>query len=332
MTIALPVSLSDIELARSRISINVRATPVVESPSLSELTGVPVHLKLEHQQVTGSFKLRGATNAVSQLSEVQRSHGVVGVSTGNHGRGLAYAARAAGVRCIICMSKLVPQNKIDGIQAQGAEVRIVGTSQDDAQVEVDRLVSDEGMTMLPPFDHIDIIAGQGTLGLEMLEQVPKLDTVLIQVSGGGLISGVAAAIKAKRPEVTVIGVSMQRGAAMYQCIKAGKPVLVEELSTLADSLGGGIGLENQYTFPMVRELVDDIILVSEAEIAAAIRHAYWEERQIIEGSGSVGLAALLSGRVKPTGTTALLLSGGNIDMKLHHRIISGEDVDVSQEN
>jgi threonine dehydratase len=230
------------------------------------------------------------------------------------------------------MSKLVPQNKIDGIQAQGAEVRIVGTSQDDAQVEVDRLVSDEGMTMLPPFDHIDIIAGQGTLGLEMLEQVPKLDTVLIQVSGGGLISGVAAAIKAKRPEVTVIGVSMQRGAAMYQCIKAGKPVLVEELSTLADSLGGGIGLENQYTFPMVRELVDDIILVSEAEIAAAIRHAYWEERQIIEGSGSVGLAALLSGRVKPTGTTVLLLSGGNIDMKLHHRIISGEDVDVSQEN
>ena len=119
---------------------------------------------------------------------------------------------------------------------------------------------------------------------------------------------------------------------MYQCIKAGKPVLVEELSTLADSLGGGIGLENQYTFPMVRELVDDIILVSEAEIAAAIRHAYWEERQIIEGSGSVGLAALLSGRVKPKGTTVLLLSGGNIDMKLHHRIISGEDVDVSQEN
>jgi threonine dehydratase len=332
MTIVLPVSLSDIERARGRISINVRATPVIESPSLSELTGVPVHLKLEHQQVTGSFKLRGATNAVSQLSEVQRSHGVVGVSTGNHGRGLAYAARAAGVRCIICMSKLVPQNKIDGIQAQGAEVRIVGTSQDDAQVEVDRLVSEERMTMLPPFDHIDIIAGQGTLGLEFLEQVPKLDTVLIQVSGGGLISGVAAAIKAKRPEVTVIGVSMQRGAAMYQCIKAGKPVLVEELSTLADSLGGGIGLDNQYTFPMVRELVDDIILVSEAEIAAAIRHAYWEERQIIEGSGSVGLAALLSGRVKPTGTTALLLSGGNIDMKLHHRIISGEDVDVSQEN
>jgi threonine dehydratase len=332
MTIVLPVSLSDIERARGRISINVRATPVIESPSLSELTGVPVHLKLEHQQVTGSFKLRGATNAVSQLSEEQRSHGVVGVSTGNHGRGLAYAARAAGVRCIICMSKLVPQNKIDGIQAQGAEVRIVGTSQDDAQVEVDRLVSEEGMTMLPPFDHIDIIAGQGTLGLEMLEQVPKLGTVLIQVSGGGLISGVAAAIKAKRPEVTVIGVSMQRGAAMYQCIKAGKPVLVEELSTLADSLGGGIGLENQYTFPMVRELVDDIILVSEAEIAAAIRHAYWEERQIIEGSGSVGLAALLSGRVKPTGTTVLLLSGGNIDMKLHHRIISGEDVDVSQEN
>jgi len=332
MTIALPVSLNNIERARGRISINVRATPVVESPSLSELIGVPVHLKLEHQQVTGSFKLRGATNAVSQLSAAQRSHGVVGVSTGNHGRGLAYAARAAGVRCIICMSKLVPKNKIDGIKAQGAEVRIVGTSQDDAQVEVDRLVFEQGMTMLPPFDHLDIIAGQGTLGLELLEQVPELDTVLIQVSGGGLISGVAAAIKAKRPEVKVIGVSMQRGAAMHQCIKVGKPVFVEELSTLADSLGGGIGLDNRYTFQMVQELVDDIILVSEAEIAAGIRHAYWQERQIIEGSGSVGLAALLSGKVQPTGTTAILLSGGNIDMHLHHRIISGEDVDVSQEN
>ena len=331
MTISLPVGLADIEKARETIANSVRLTPVAESPVLSEISAVPVYLKLEHQQITGSFKLRGATNAVRNLSDAQRRCGVVGVSTGNHGRGLAYAAREAGVRCIVCMSALVPQNKIDGIKAQGAEVCIVGTSQDDAQIEVDRLVAEEGMTMLPPFDHPHIIAGQGTLGLELLEQVPDLQTVLVQVSGGGLISGVAAAIKARRSGVRVIGVSMQRGAAMYECIKAGKPIQVEELATLADSLGGGIGLDNRYTYTMVRDLVDDFVLVSEKEIAAAIRHAYWQERQIIEGSGSVGIAAILSGTLRLSGPSVAILSGANIDMNLHHRISSGEDVDVTGE-
>jgi threonine dehydratase len=293
--------------------------------------GVPVHLKLEHHQRTGSFKLRGATNAVLNLTDAQRAQGVVGVSTGNHGRGLAYAARQNGVRCIICMSELVPQNKIDGIKAQGAEVRIVGRSQGDAQVEVDQLVI-EGMTMIPPFDHPNIIAGQGTIGLELAEDLLDLTTVLVQLSGGGLISGVAAALKARLPNIKVIGVSMERGAAMYQCQKAGKPMIVPELATLADSLGGGIGLDNAFTFGMTRDLVDDIVLVSEAEIAGAIRHAYWQENEIIEGSGSVGIAALLSGKVTPDGPTALLLSGGNIDMALHHRIIGGEDVDVTAED
>ncbi|MFT5218458.1 MAG: threonine dehydratase [Gammaproteobacteria bacterium] len=330
--ISLAVGLADIEKARSTIANAVHMTPVVESPVLSEVSGVPVHLKLEQQQITGSFKLRGATNAVRNLDATQRQGGVVGVSTGNHGRGLAYAARQAGIRCIICMSSLVPQNKVEGIRSQGAEVHIIGTSQDDAQIEVDRLVREEGMTMLPPFDHPHIIAGQGTLGLELLEQLPDLETVLVQISGGGLISGVAAAIKATRPEVRIIGVSMQRGAAMYECIKAGKPIQVEELATLADSLGGGIGLDNRYTFSMVRDLVDDIVLVSETEIAAAIRHGYWQERQIVEGSGAVGMAALLSEKLRLSGPTIAILSGANIDMNLHHRIISGEDVDVTQES
>lgn len=323
------VQLCDIERAHNSIFNAVRVTAVTPSSSLTELCSVPVWLKLEHQQTTGSFKLRGALNAIKELTEAQRKGGVVGVSTGNHGRGLAYAARLAGVHCIICMSNLVPENKIEGIKAQGAEVRIVGSSQDDAQVEVDRLVKEQGMTLLPPFDHAHIIAGQGTLGVEILQQVPDVQTVLVQVSGGGLVSGVARAIKSQRPGVKVIGVSMQRGAAMYESQKAGMPIAVEELSTLADSLGGGIGLDNQYTFNMVRELVDDMVLVSETEIAEAIRHAYWVERQIIEGSGSVGIAALLSDKTKPEGTTVVLLSGGNIDMNLHHRIISGEDVDVT---
>ncbi len=331
MAISPPIGLSDIELARRTIAQSVRLTPTVASDSLSSLTGVPVFLKLEQQQITGSFKLRGATNAVSKLTPEQKQRGVVGVSTGNHGRGLAYAAHQADVPCIICMSKLVPQNKIDGIKSHGAEVRIVGTSQDDAQVEVDRLVAEKGMTMLPPFDHSDIIAGQGTLGLEIFEQVPLVETVLIPVSGGGLISGIATAIKAQSPDTRIIGVSMQRGAAMHQCLQAGQPQLVEELPTLADSLGGGIGVDNRYTFSMVRDLVDDFVLVSETEIATAIRHSYWQERQIIEGSGAVAIAALLSEKVRPSGPTVALLSGCNIDMQLHHRIISGENVDLSQE-
>ena len=324
------IGIDDILRARERIASKIQMTPVVASLALEELCNMPVFIKLEHHQITGSFKLRGATNAIMNLSAAQQKHGVVGVSTGNHGRGLAYAARQAGIRCIICMSRLVPQNKIDGIKAQGAEVRIVGSSQDDAQIEVDRLVAEEHLTMLPPFDHFDIIAGQGTLGLELLDQLPNARTVLVPVSGGGLISGVATALKSTLPHVQVIGISMERGAAMHTSIQAGQPIEVQELPTLADSLGGGIGLDNRYTYAMVRELVDDIVLVTEREIAEAIRHAYWSERQILEGSGSVGIAALLSGKVALQPPVAIIASGGNIDMKLHHRIVSGENVDVTE--
>jgi threonine dehydratase len=226
----------------------------------------------------------------------------------------------------------VPANKVEAIRAEGAEVVIHGRSQDEAQVEVDRRVA-AGATMIPPFDHADVIAGQGTLGLEMLEQVPDLSQVLVQVSGGGLISGIAAAIRGRRPDVRIVGISMERGAAMSASLAAGHPVEVEELPTLADSLGGGIGLENRHTFAMTRDLVDEIVLLSEAEIAAGIRHCYWAERQIVEGSGAVGAAAILAGRIAPVGSgpTVVLLSGGNIDMGLHHRIVSGEDVDLAAE-
>ncbi|KIC24452.1 hydroxyectoine utilization dehydratase EutB [Leisingera sp. ANG-M6] len=325
------ITLQDSYQARARIAARVRRTAMAPSPVLSARSGGQVSLKLESSQITGSFKLRGATNAVLALSEEQRAAGVVGVSTGNHGRGLAYAAAQAGVRCIICMSELVPQNKVEGIKSHGAEVRIIGRSQDDAQVEVDRLVA-EGMTMLPPFDHRDIIAGQSTVALEMLEQVPDLQTVLVPLSGGGLISGVAMVMKAVNPAIRVIGVSMERGAAMHASLQAGRPVQVDELPTLADSLGGGIGLENAYTFEMTKAFADDVVLLSETEIAAAIRHAYFEERLVIEGSGSVGIAALLAGKIGNPGRCAVLVSGQNIAMDLHKRIIDGEDVDVAAES
>lgn len=318
-----PVPLHDIEAARRRIADRIVATPTVFSTSLSERLEAPVHLKLEQRQTTGSFKLRGASNAVASLNADDKARGVVAASTGNHGRALAHAARLKGIRAAICMSRLVPANKVEEIRRLGAEIRIVGSSQDDAQVEVDRLVVQEGMAVVPPFDDPAVIAGQGTLGLEIVEAVPDLATVLVPLSGGGLAAGVAAAVKGLKPAAKVIGISMERGAAMKASLDAGRPVQVEELPTLADSLGGGVGLDNRLTFAMCRDLLDDVVLLSEGEIAAGIVHAYEQEREIVEGAGAVGIAALLAGKVKPSGPAVLILSGRNIDMGLHRSIVCG---------
>lgn len=316
------LGLIDIYRARQRLLGHVLHTPLQHSPTLSLLTGGAVHLKLESRQTTGSFKLRGATNALLSLDAAGRARGVIAVSTGNHGRALAYAAHRLGVRAVICMSKLVPSNKVEAIRLLGAEVHITGVSQDEAEHEVSRLVKEEGLTLLPPFDHPDVIAGQGTVGLELLEDLPTIDTVLVPLSGGGLLAGVALALKSVSPTIRVIGVTMERGCAMHASLQAGQPVQVQEMETLADSLGGGIGLYNRYTFRMAQSLVDDAVLVTEDEIATAIRHAYREEQVVIEGGGAVGIAALLSGRVVAPGTTAVLLSGANIDMNVHRQIIS----------
>lgn len=318
------VSFSDIEAARQRIAGRIVPTQTVVSAALSERFGVPVHLKLEQHQTTGSFKLRGASSAIAAaMARGGKPAGVVAASTGNHGRALAHAARLEGVRAVICMSKLVPANKVEEISRLGAEIRIVGNSQDDAQVEAKRLVADEGLVMVPPFDDPAVIAGQGTLGLEIGEAVPDVATVLVQLSGGGLAAGVAAAVKGLKPSATIIGISMERGAAMKASLDAGHPVQVEELPTLADSLGGGIGLDNRLTFAMCRDLIDDVVLLSEEEIAAGIVHAYRQEREIVEGAGAVGIAALLAGKVEPAGPTVLILSGRNIDMGLHRDIVCG---------
>ena len=315
------ISLNEIEQAQNRLSDHVERTPLIHSESLSAQSGVPVFLKLENRQPTGSFKLRGATNAVLSLSGNERERGLVTASTGNHGRALAHAASTQGLTATICLSSLVPRNKVEAIRALGADVRIIGKSQDDAMEEVMRLVRDESMNAIPPFDDPRIIAGQGTVGLEIVEDLPELDTVLVPLSGGGLAAGVAAAVKAKRSQARVIGISMQRGAAMQASLEAGKPVNVEELDTLADSLGGGIGLDNRWTFEMCRSLLDDVILLDEEEIAAGIRHAATREGEVIEGAAAVGIAALLSGKIRPTGPTAIIISGGNIDPEQHRAIM-----------
>ncbi|MCC9624427.1 hydroxyectoine utilization dehydratase EutB [Thalassospira sp. MA62] len=326
-----PITFADVLAARKVTSGQVIETPLRPSPSLSNKVGSPVWLKCEHQQYTGSFKLRGAANAVLRLSDEDKAKGVVGVSTGNYGRALAHAARNAGVKSIICMSELVPKNKVEGIRALGAEVRIIGKSQDEAQQEVDRLVAEDGMIMLPPFDHADVIAGQGTLGLEVIEALPEADTLLVPLSGGGLLAGVALVAKSINPMIRVVGITMERGCAMITSLQEGKPTSVTELPTLADSLGGGIGEHNQYTFDMCGELTDDFVLVNEAQIADGIRAAYLDDQQVIEGAAAVGIAALRAGLIDNPGTTVVLCTGCNIDMDLHKRIVGGENVDLMRE-
>ncbi len=318
----LPVTLADIKRAAARIFGRVTRTPLVYSGSLSERTGQPVHLKLETRQPIGAFKLRGAMNAILSLDDAARKRGLVTASTGNHGRAVAYAARELGVPATICMSSLVPANKVEAIRAVGAEVRIIGTSQDDAQVEAERLTESRGLTPIPPFDDADVVAGQGTIGLEIVEDLPDLATVLVPLSGGGLAGGIAVAIKTLKPQARIIGISMERGAAMHAAIAAGKPVAIREEETLADSLGGGIGLSNHVTFTLCRDLLDDIVLLTEDEIAEGIRHAARQEDMTLEGAGAVGIAAILANKIAVSGPAALIISGGNIDPALHQRILA----------
>lgn len=317
-----PVGIDAVKEAAQCLRGLALRTPLLPLPALSAALGGRILAKPEYLQPTGSFKLRGAANALLQLDAARRARGVVALSTGNHGRAVAHMARRLGIPCIVCMSALVPANKRAAVAAEGAEVRIVGRSQDEAQREAERLVAEQGLTPIPPFDHPAVIAGQGTIGIEIIADLPAPDRVLVPLSGGGLIAGIALAVKARSPGVRMIGISMERGAAMAASLAAGHPVEVEEMESLADSLGGGIGLANRHSFALVRELVDDVVLVCEADIAAAIAALYRLEQIVVEGAAAVGLAALMTGRIPATGTTVLVLTGRNIDMGLHHRLVT----------
>lgn len=315
---SLPVGLPEVEAAARRIAGRVRQTPMLRDPRLPG-----VWMKAEYRQDTGAFKLRGATNAILSLPEAALARGVVTASTGNHGRALAHAAARAGVRAVVCLSHLVPQNKVQAVRDLGAEVRITGQSQDEAMIEVARAVDREGLTEVPPFDHPAVVAGQGALGLELLADLPAPAAVLVPLSGGGLAAGIACAVKARSPATRIIGISMDRGAAMAASLRAGQPVEVEELPTLADSLGGGIGLGNRVTFAMCRALLDDVVLVTEDEIAAAMRHIHAVTGDAVEGAAAVGHAALLSGRVPVVAGTVCILSGRNVAPATFARILEG---------
>lgn len=321
------LQLSDILAARCAIAGVAVRTPFVASPFLSARLGDDFLLKLETTQPIGAFKLRGAVNAITTLDP--NIAGVTCCSTGNHGRGVAYAARARGLRAVVCMSSLVPPAKVDGIRALGAEVRIVGRSQDDALAESQRLAREDNLAEISPFDNASVIAGQGTIGLEMLEDRPDLAAILVPLSGGGLAAGVALGAKAIKPDIKVIGVSMDRGAAMHASIRAGHPVEVEEVASLADSLGGGIGRDNRLSFPLCRALLDDVILVTEADIYRAMQALYYEDRMVAEGASVVGIAALLEGKLPAFGgTVGTIITGRNVDMRVFTDIVAGRDVDL----
>ena len=312
----------EIYQAKKRISPYVARTPLVRAHTLSDLCNAEIWCKLETMQPTGAFKLRGATNAILRLNEEQRIHGVVAVSTGNHGRGVAYAAREQCVQAVICLSRLVPENKVEAIKALGADVRIVGNSQDEAEIEAQRLTEEEGLIPISPFDHPDVIAGQGTIGLELLEDFPELNTVVVPLSGGGLIGGISLALKAASPKINVVGVTMENGPAMVLSLKAGKPVEVHEEESLADSLGGGIGLQNHYTLRLVQELVDETLLVSEDEIGQAIRYVFETQRMVLEGGAAVATAALLAKKLDVEGQkVAIIYSGNNIAKKTLRKVL-----------
>jgi len=296
---------------------------------LSELSpdaDKPIWLKLEITQPTGSFKIRGATNAIAQLSDDERLRGVVCCSTGNHGRAVAYAASQFGTAATVCLSHLVPDNKVKAIEKLGATVLRTGNSQDDAQRKADELVRGEGLVEIPPFDHFDIVCGQGTIAIEVLEQEPDVETLLVPLSGGGLISGIAIAAKALKPTIRIVGISMDRGAAMATSLAAGKPVEVTEFESLADSLGGGIGLDNRYTFAACRDLVDEVVLLSEEQIYRGMRVVCFEDRFVVEGGAAVAHAAILAGEVVIDGPTAVILSGRNVDPQQFADVISNQPV------
>jgi len=311
------ITVPDIYLARKRIAPLVRKTPLVMSAPLTELAGAPIYLKLENLQETGAFKIRGAANRILSLTEDERARGVTTFSSGSHGRGVAFVARQLGIRAQVCLSERVSSSKVEGIRSLGGEPVQYGKSQDEAMYHSFELAEKQGATVVNPINDFFIIAGQGTIGIEILEDLPDVDTVLVPLSSGGLISSTALVLKSANPDIRVIGISPEVAPAMYWSLKAGHPIEIEEKDSLADALLGGIGLDNKYTFRIVQEYVDDVLLLTEEEIAEGMAFALREEHQVVEGGGAMGIAALLNNKVRDiNGKVVAIVTGGNVDIPL----------------
>jgi threonine dehydratase len=315
------ITLDDILAARERIGDAVYLSPCTRSEMLSRMTGQSVFLKLENLQMTGSFKERGALSKISTLTPEQEARGVVAASAGNHAQGVAYHATQRGIRAVIVMPLTTPLVKVTATRGFGAEVVLHGANYDEACVEATRLCEAEGMTFIHPFDDPLVMAGQGTIGLELLEQIEGLEAVVVPIGGGGLIGGIACAVKESKPGVRVIGVQTSRLPSMRDAVAAHHPVTLEPATTIADGIA--VRRAGEVTFPVVEKYVDEIVTVDEDEIASAILTLLEREKTLAEGAGATALAAVLQRRTSlAAGTrTAVLVCGGNIDVTLLSRII-----------
>jgi threonine dehydratase len=314
------LTLKDIQAAQETIREAIDLTPCKYSGFLSQLTGAEIHLKLENLQKTGSFKIRGALHKLSALTPEERARGVIAASAGNHAQGVALAAQTLGLRATILMPEATPITKVEATQFSGAEVILHGDSFDDAMSMARAMAAERGLTMVHPFDDPDVIAGQGTIGLEMLQQLPQLEAVVVPVGGGGLISGIAVALKTLCPTLRVIGVEADYAASAVLSRQTGKIVELNTIKTIADGIA--VKRVGDLTFALMERYVDDLVTVSDEDIAAAILLYMERIRVVVEGAGAASLAALVSRKVHLDGRcTGVVVSGGNIDVQMVAKII-----------
>ena len=315
------VTLAEIQAARERLGDAVYRTPCARSETLSRQTGQNIFLKLENLQMTGSFKERGALNRIATLTPEQARRGVIAASAGNHAQGVAYHATRAGIRSTIVMPLATPLVKVQATRGFGAEVILHGANYDEACAEATRRAEADGTTFIHPFDDPFVIAGQGTIALELLEQVPNLEAVVVPIGGGGLISGIGTALKASRPDIRVIGVQTSRLPSMQRALREGHPITLDPATTIADGIA--VRRAGDITLPLVQRFVDEIVTVEEDEIASAILTLLEREKTLAEGAGAAALAAVLQHRTSLPAFTriAVLVCGGNIDVTLLSRII-----------
>jgi threonine dehydratase len=313
------VSLADIEAARELLGDVVRRTPVETSRPLAKLVGGPVYLKCENLQRTGSFKLRGAYVRIARLSDAQRRGGVVAASAGNHAQGVALAASLLGAHATVFMPEGAPIPKVEATRAYGAEIRMAGTTIDEALRAASMHAEQTGAVLIHPFDNPDIVAGQGTVGLEILEQCPDARTVVVSVGGGGLISGVALAVKSIRPDVRVIGVHAKGAASFPASLEAGHPVALDSMATIADGIA--VGCPGELTFDMVKRYVDEVHTVSEDALARALLLVLERAKLVVEPAGVAAVAAIMETPERFEPPVVAVLSGGNIDPVLLMRVL-----------
>ncbi len=314
------IQLSDIQAALSRIRADIRVSPCPRSEAFSGLTGNSIFLKLDNQQRTGAFKERGALNKILMMTPEERSHGVIAASAGNHAQGVAYHAGRHGVKARIVMPLPTPLTKVSATRAYGAEVILHGANYDEAYENALLQAQQDSLTLIHAFDDDAVIAGQGTLGLEILHQHPDIEVIVSPIGGGGLIGGIACAVKESRPSVKVFGVQPARLPSMKAAVAAGKLVTLEAAKTIADGIA--VRRAGERTLPLVQKYVDDIVTVEEEEIANAILLLLEREKTLAEGAGAAAIAAVLNRKLPLQGKrVAVLVCGGNIDVTLLARII-----------